>query len=81
MTVAHHSRPIVDSDAPFGNADCLSCRERGATCPVGVAYSCVECFGPLEASYTFTGITKPKVDKALAALHDQPTATTEGHAA
>ena len=58
MTVVHHPRPIVESDAPFGNADCLSCRECGATYPLGVAYSCEECFGPLEVSYTFTGVTR-----------------------
>lgn len=37
----------------FGPATHLTCRECGAAYPLGAAYACIECFGPLEVAYEF----------------------------
>jgi len=58
---------VVDLTSPpsvadFGSASGLSCRECGATYGLGAAYSCVECFGPLEVSYDFRGVTRELIE-------------------
>lgn len=56
--------PTVDTaSAPdFGNATGLVCRECGATYPLGAAYSCIECFGPLEVSYDLSTVTREQIE-------------------
>ena len=54
-------------DAPpaapdFGPASRLSCRECGASYALGAAYACIECFGPLEVGYDFTGVTRESIE-------------------
>jgi threonine synthase len=51
-----------DTAAPFGPAVALSCRECGARYDLGAAYACVECFGPLEVAYDFTGVTRARIE-------------------
>ncbi len=46
----------------FGNATGLVCRECGAEYALGAAYACIECFGPLEVAYDFTGITRESIE-------------------
>ncbi len=45
----------------FGRATHLACRECHAQYGLGAAYACVECFGPLEVAYDFTGITREEI--------------------
>ena len=52
---------ITTHVAPFGNAEALSCRECGARYELGAAYSCADCFGPLEVAYDFTGVTREEI--------------------
>ena len=54
MTVSTHI-------APFGNAEALSCRECGAQYDLGAAYSCADCFGPLEVAYDFSSVTRDEI--------------------
>jgi threonine synthase len=39
---------LTTADSP---ADCLRCRNCGATFPLGPVHACAECFGPLEIGY------------------------------
>ncbi|HEY5136902.1 MAG TPA: threonine synthase [Candidatus Nanopelagicales bacterium] len=46
----------------FGPANRLVCRECGAGYDLGAAYACIECFGPLEVGYDFTGVTRELIE-------------------
>jgi threonine synthase len=46
----------------LGNATGLSCRECGATTPLGPFYACQECFGPLEVRYDFPRLTRADIE-------------------
>ena len=59
---------ITTHIAPFGNAEALSCRECGARYELGAAYSCAECFGPLEVAYDFTGVTREEITNGPSSL-------------
>lgn len=52
----------------FGRATHLVCRECGAKYDLGAAYSCIECFGPLEVAYDLTGITREDIEAGPASL-------------
>ncbi len=61
--------PSDAAPAPdFGNATGLVCRECGAHYPLGAAYACVECFGPLEVSYDLSGVTREQIEAGPASL-------------
>ena len=44
-----------------GPARCLTCRECGAEYALEARYACDECFGPLEVSYDFAGVTRESI--------------------
>ena len=44
-----------------GPARCLTCRECGAEYALEARYACDECFGPLEVSYDFVGVTRESI--------------------
>jgi threonine synthase len=46
----------------LGPARALSCRECGATQPLGPFYACGECFGPLEVAYEFGEVTRESIE-------------------
>lgn len=46
----------------FGRATGLVCRECSAEYSLGAAYACMECFGPLEVQYDFTGVTREMIE-------------------
>ncbi len=46
----------------LGPANGLSCRECGATSPLGPFYACTECFGPLEVAYDFGRVTREQIE-------------------
>ena len=46
----------------FGPATALRCRECGTEYGLGAAYSCAECFGPLEVAYDFGTVTREQID-------------------
>ncbi len=50
----------LDASA-FGPATGLTCRECGTAYQLGAAYACIECFGPLEVSYDFAGVTRERI--------------------
>lgn len=52
----------------FGRATHLVCRECGAEYGLGAAYSCIECFGPLEVAYDLAGITRADIEAGPASL-------------
>lgn len=52
----------LDDVADFGPAVALVCRECGARVPLGAAYSCAECFGPLEVAYAFRDVTRERIE-------------------
>jgi threonine synthase len=58
--------PLADGGRParpsFGNASALSCRECGASFPLGGQHACSECFGPLEVSYDLPAITRSMIE-------------------
>ena len=58
--------PTVASTAArtpdLGPARHLSCRECGATTPLGPFYACDQCFGPLEVAYEFGRITRESIE-------------------
>lgn len=54
MTV---TAPTLD----FGPATHLTCRACGERYPLGAAYACMECFGPLEVGYQLEGITREEI--------------------
>ena len=45
----------------LGPARALSCRECGASQPLGPFYACGECFGPLEVAYEFGRVTRESI--------------------
>ncbi|MEU6038666.1 threonine synthase [Actinomadura sp. NPDC047616] len=50
--------PAVD----LGPATALTCRECGHTRELGPHYACQECFGPLEISYDFSGVSRADIE-------------------
>ncbi len=46
----------------FGPATALSCRECGARYPLGPSFASEECFGPLEAAYSFGNVTRASIE-------------------
>jgi len=54
--------PTTSSAPDLGPARTLSCRECGATQPLGPFYACSECFGPLEVSYDFGSVTRASIE-------------------
>jgi threonine synthase len=61
---AGEREPTVGTgNAPdLGSATHLSCRECGAQTPLGPFYACVECFGPLEAAYDFSAVSRERIE-------------------
>ena len=55
------SRPRTAAHPDVGAATHLSCRECGATSPLGAFYACVECFGPLEVGYDFGRVSRERI--------------------
>lgn len=54
------STPALTPDS-FGPATALRCRECGTDYALGAAYSCAECFGPLEVAYNFGTVTREQI--------------------
>jgi threonine synthase len=52
----------------FGRATALSCRECGQAYPLGQAYVCEECFGPLEVTYSFGAVTRAEIESGPRSL-------------
>ncbi|HZG97953.1 MAG TPA: threonine synthase [Nocardioidaceae bacterium] len=50
-------------EGAFGSAVGLTCRACGAQQPLGAAFACMECFGPLEVSYDFPAITRADIER------------------
>ena len=46
----------------LGPARALSCRECGHQVPLAAEFACSECFGPLEVSYEFDGVTRAAIE-------------------
>jgi threonine synthase len=59
-TVSTNPSPTAAPD--LGPARALSCRECGASQPLGPFYACGECFGPLEVSYDFGTVTRASIE-------------------
>src|SRR5215207_9466761 len=56
------TRRTTTSRGPdLGPATHLSCRECGATSPLGGYYACADCFGPLEVGYDFGGVSRERI--------------------
>ena len=51
-----------DRTPDLGPARALSCRECGASQPLGPFYACGECFGPLEVAYEFGTVTRAAIE-------------------
>ena len=66
MTTSLSAVPTVSTTPStaldLGPARALSCRECGATQPLGPYYACSECFGPLEVSYDFGTVTRASIE-------------------
>jgi threonine synthase len=60
LTVSTTPRPTAAPD--LGPARALSCRECGASQPLGPFYACGDCFGPLEVSYDFGTVTRASIE-------------------
>ncbi|MEO7981030.1 MAG: threonine synthase [Sporichthyaceae bacterium] len=56
------STSTTDRLPDLGPARHLSCRECGATTPLGPFYACGECFGPLEVAYEFGAVTRASIE-------------------
>ncbi|MEY3278045.1 MAG: hypothetical protein RLZZ426_531 [Actinomycetota bacterium] len=54
------STPPITPES-FGPATALRCRECGTEYALGAAYSCAECFGPLEIAYNFGTVTREQI--------------------
>jgi len=52
----------------FGPAVGLSCRECGTRYPLGPSFACQECFGPLEAAYSFGKVTRAAIESGPASI-------------
>jgi threonine synthase len=50
----------------FGPAVALSCRECGTRYELGPSFACLECFGPLEAAYSFGKVTRADIESGPA---------------
>jgi threonine synthase len=62
-TTLDSETPPTGAETPdLGQATQLSCRECGASSPLGPFYACLECFGPLEVAYDFTGVTRERIE-------------------
>ncbi|MBN6056200.1 threonine synthase [Nonomuraea sp. RK-328] len=46
----------------FGPATALSCRECGTRYDLGPSFACLECFGPLEAAYSFGDVRREDIE-------------------
>ncbi len=75
MTTSLSAVPTVSTTPPsttaaappdLGPARALSCRECGATQPLGPFYACSECFGPLEVAYDFGTVTRESIESGPA---------------
>ena len=55
------STPAITAES-FGPATALRCRECGTDYALGAAYSCIECFGPLEVAYNFGKVTREQIE-------------------
>jgi threonine synthase len=67
MSTSYVAPSTTDPDAApptpdFGPAARLTCRECGTSYGLGAAYACIECFGPLEVDYDFTGVTRESIE-------------------
>ena len=60
-TAPASSLPRTAAHPDLGAATHLSCRECGATSPLGAFYACVECFGPLEVGYDFGQVSRERI--------------------
>ncbi|GII65169.1 threonine synthase [Sphaerisporangium krabiense] len=58
----------ITTSNDFGPAVGLSCRECGTRYPLGPTFACIECFGPLEVAYTWSG---PDFDGAAPVTREQ----------
>ncbi|MCB9411801.1 MAG: threonine synthase [Actinobacteria bacterium] len=67
---ASSSMTVLTSNvrSDFGNAIGLLCRECGASYELGAAYSCAECFGPLEVAYDFSGVTREAIESGPSSI-------------
>jgi threonine synthase len=60
--VAPAPAPTATTAPDLGPARHLSCRECGATTPLGPYYACGECFGPLEVAYEFGPVSRASIE-------------------
>ncbi|XVQ11813.1 threonine synthase [Spirillospora sp. CA-255316] len=51
-----------DPSVNLGPATALTCRECGHSRDLGPFYACEECFGPLEISYDFGGVSRASIE-------------------
>jgi threonine synthase len=68
MSVLNDLTLDLDLPSAFGPAVALSCRECGSRYDLGAAYSCVECFGPLEVAYDFGTVTREQIEAGPASI-------------
>ena len=61
---ADSTQQTPDTDAPFGAAVALSCRECGERVNLGPEYVCRSCFGPLEVAYDWSArpVTRAQIE-------------------
>ncbi len=52
----------VATTPDLGSATRLVCRECGAETPLGPAYACTDCFGPLEVGYTYGPVSRQSIE-------------------
>jgi threonine synthase len=62
------SAGAIAGDRSFGPATHLVCRECGEQYPLGAAYACAECFGPLEVGYDFGPVTREQIEAGPASI-------------
>jgi threonine synthase len=61
-TAQHEEPPVsVEAALDFGPATHLTCRACGEQFPLGAAYACMECFGPLEVGYDLGTPTRAEI--------------------
>ena len=60
--------PLDLTPESFGPATARKCRECGTEYTLGAAYSCMECFGPLEVAYNFGKVTRAEIEAGPANL-------------
>jgi threonine synthase len=70
VTTSLSAVPTASTTSPaqpdLGPARALSCRECGATQPLGPFYACDECFGPLEVAYEFGRVSRASIESGPA---------------